>query len=646
VYCFSVSRRNPTFNLRLRIVAVALLPLLLAVGLFAAYFAHRGVGDAEAALELRGRAVARHLAEAVAMDLFANNLVQVKRMLDYESQARDIDTLAITDGATWQLFSGTARALPALDGRAPAEQWRVDTLMYFSHPVLPSPTTEHDPYLDSLAVPLATNYLVLAMSRAPLERIRAQVILAAGGMASLAIFLALILAWRLSGRISQPLQHISQVVGRLADGQLSERAAEVSPGDIGQLERGVNRMAQALEEHQGSLHARVEAATADLRAQKLAAETAMRAKSRFLAAASHDLRQPLHALTLLVAALKENLTEREPRRITEHIEASAAAMENLLNALLDLSKLDAGVIQVHAGCFPLHHVMRTVAKQFTPLALERHIELRVAPCSLSVFSDPLLLERILSNLVSNALRHTAHGRVLIGARRLSADTLRLEVRDTGKGIPPAFQDRIFEEYFQLDNPERARDKGLGLGLAIVARLCKLLDSEVRVHSRPGQGACFSLHLTRCVPAADQVSALPTGVALSLPLTHRLIAYIDDDEAILEAMVALFEPWGAELAVGVDAEQIRAELRAIGRAPDIILSDYRLRENRTGIDAIQLLRDAFGANIPAALLTGDTASDTIQTIRASGLPVLHKPIKPANLRALLSHLLAGPADDIA
>lgn len=640
-----MSRRNPTLNLRLRIVAVALLPLLLAVGLFAAYFAHRSVGEAEAALELRGRDVSRHLAEAVAMDLFANNLPQVKRLLDYESQARDIAALAITDGTTWQLFSGSAPVLPALDGRAPAEHWRVDALMYFSHPVLPSPTTEHDPYLDSLAEPHAAHFLVVAMSRAPLERLRQQVILAAGGMASLAISLALILAWRLSGRISQPLQHITQVVGRLADGQLSERAAEVSPDEIGQLERGVNRMARALEEHQHSLQACVEAATADLRSQKLAAETAMRAKSRFLAAASHDLRQPLHALTLLVAALKENLTGGEPRRLTEHIEASAAAMENLLNALLDLSKLDAGVIQVHATCFPVYHVMRTVANQFAPLALERHIQLKVVPCSLAVFSDRLLLERILSNLVSNALRHTAHGRVLIGARRVSADTLRLEVRDTGKGIPAAFQDRIFEEYFQLDNPERARDKGLGLGLAIVARLSKLLDSEVRVHSRPGHGACFSLRLRRCVPTLNPLDAPPAGVALTLPLTHRLIAFIDDDETILEAMVELFAQWGAELAVGVDAEQIRAELRAIGRAPDIILSDYRLRENHTGIEAIRMLRDAFGANIPAALLTGDTASDTIQTIRASGLPVLHKPIKPAKLRALLSHLLAGPADDI-
>jgi CheY-like chemotaxis protein len=253
----------------------------------------------------------------------------------------------------------------------------------------------------------------------------------------------------------------------------------------------------------------------------------------------------------------------------------------------------------------------------------------------------MLMERILANLVSNALRYTERGRVLIGARRESDKNLRLEVWDTGKGVPAEFQDRIFEEYFQLDNPERHRDKGLGLGLAIVSRLAHLLDGRVSVRSHPGRGSCFRFSVAQCSPAVQQMAAtVPVSPGFALPLEHALVAFIDDDEAILSAMVAVFDHWGVDLAAGVDAEVVRGELESLGRAPDIILCDYRLRDGRTGIEAIRMLREAFGQDIAAALLTGDTAPDTIQAIDASGLQVLHKPLKPAKLRAFLSHLLAG------
>jgi len=259
-----------------------------------------------------------------------------------------------------------------------------------------------------------------------------------------------------------------------------------------------------------------------------------------------------------------------------------------------------------------------------------------------ISGDPAQLRRLTANLVANALRYTEHGRVLIGARRVGDKLIRVEVRDTGKGIPEEFQERIFEEYFQLENPERHRDKGLGLGLAIVSRLANLLGGHVSVRSHPGRGSCFHLQVARCSAAAQRMAAsLPASPGFALPLEHALVAVIDDDEAILEAMAEVFDHWGVGLAAGVDAEQVRDELVALGRAPDIILCDYRLRSGHTGIEAVHLLRQAFGADIAAALLTGDTAPDTIQAIDASGLPVLHKPLKPAKLRAFLSHLLATP-----
>lgn len=633
-----MSSFGQTMSLRLRILAVALMPLLLAVGLLAIYFTQRSANEMEQALDRLGRDSAKHLADTIAFDLISGNLPPAKRFLDYERGFRRIEAAAVTDGVQWMLVSGQARLLPVLTGLPPSVRSSKETMLFFSHPVQLPATAESDPYLDPSIAQQEKYYLVVSLSRSPVELARSQAGLAAFGTALIAILFALLLAWRLSGGVSRPLLGITRTVAQLANGKLTERTPELSPGEIGLLERSVNKMAQALEQNQHNLELKVRDATAELLGQKLAAEAAVKAKSRFLAAASHDLRQPLHALTLLIAALRDAVPDGEAGRLARHIEASATAMESLLNALLDLSKLDAGVVEARPHCFPVSAVFHQLANQFLPVAQARDIRLSFAPSSLWVNSDPILVERILGNLISNALRYTERGGVLIGARRIGRDKLRFEVWDSGIGIPHEYQARIFEEYFQLENPERHRDKGLGLGLAIVSRLVQLLGSRVEVRSQPGRGACFSFQFARCETAPIQ--PIVAAVAnFMLPLENSLVAFIDDDETILAAMVELFDHWNVALAAGEDAEQVRNELQALGRAPDLILCDYRLRDGHTGIEAVQLLRDAFGAQIPGALLTGDTAPETIQEIQAVGLPVLHKPLKPAKLRAFLSHLLA-------
>lgn len=634
-----MSSFRPSLTLRMRILAVALMPLLLAVALFVVYFTHRSANEMEQSLLQLGQHSAKHLADAVAFDLFTGNLPPVKRFLDYERGFNRMQSAGVTDGKQWLLISGAGSTLPTLSGSPLPARWRNGPMLFFSHPVrLPLPE-DSDPYLDAPETPRTDLFLVVSLSRAPVELARSQTSLAASGTGLIAILFALLLAWRLSGGVSRPLLDITQTVAHLTHGNLTKRTPQNSLGEIGLLEQGINRMAQALEENQRNLTLKVREATSELLGQKLAAEAAALAKSRFLATASHDLRQPLHALTLLIAALREEVPHGPAGRLAEHIEASASAMENLLNALLDLSKLDAGAVISRPRCFSVNKLLRQVASQFLPVAEARNIQMSIAACSLSGYSDPALVERILSNLVSNALRYSERGRILIGARRVGQDRLRFEVRDTGKGIAPEFQALIFEEYFQLDNPERHRDKGLGLGLAIVSRLARLLGSRVLVRSESGRGACFSFELARCQAELHETRAEPPQPAFHLPLEQALVAFIDDDEVILSAMVELFDHWNVALAAGEDAEQVRAELLRLGRAPNLILCDYRLRQGRTGIEAIQLLRNAFGSSIPAALLTGDTASDTIRIIQASGLPVLHKPLKPAKLRAFLSHLLA-------
>jgi signal transduction histidine kinase len=624
-------------SLRFRLLVLAILPMLAVVGLFATYFAQHSIAAAERQLQQEGWDMARQLAEAVAFELFSGNLPYVKRLLDFERNARQAVAVGIAEEGHWVLVSGSPLQLPHLAEPATTTVARNGRLQHFTYPVgLPS-STEQDPYLelDRNAGRRAVMFVVL--SREPVQKTRAQVLQAALGMAGLSLLLALALAWRLSMRLSRPLHDITRTVAQLADGSLARRVPEVSSGELGILESGVNRMAAALEENQRDLEQRVQTATRELMAQKEAAEAAVLVKSRFLAATSHDLRQPLHALTLLIAALRERTSEGEARRLVEHIDASASALEGLLNALLDLSKLDAGVVEPHTECFPAQRTLDNLSRQFTPQAREQGLRLRIHGSTCWLQSDPILLERILNNLVSNALRYTDRGGVLVGLRRAPGG-VRFEVRDSGRGIPDAFRERIFEEYFQLENPERHRDKGLGLGLAIVSRLARLLGSGVTLESTAGRGSCFRFPVARCQPQEHAVAAEPA--AFTLPLAGTLVAFIDDDEQILEAMMQVFEQWGVEMAAGGEVEAVREELRELGRAPDLILSDYRLRGGRSGIDAVRLLREAFGETIPAALITGDTAPETIQAIGSSGLALLHKPLKPAKLRAFMSHLRAG------
>jgi len=630
-------------SLRLRVLEVALLPLLLAVGLFASYFTHRTVVAAEEELMDHGVVATSNLSASLAFDLFSGNLASIHKILGNEYRAYEAEAIGIVERGVWLVYSGDAQVLADQNSMQPPAVWEHGHSIYFSRPMQQPSPTDGDPYLAPPGAETRQAYVVVAFNHDHVSEERNQVIIAASGVGILSIMLAMVLAWRIASRVSQPIIDLTRGVSRLADGALAERVVENAAGEIGQLQRSVNRMAQTLEANQQQLQQRVEEATSELMGQKTAAEAAVLSKSRFLAAASHDLRQPLHALSLLVEALKERVRGEEARHLVDNIEASTGAMQNLLNSLLDLSRLEAGVVEARPECLPVMQVLEQIEQQFAPMAAEKGIKLRVHRSKLWIYHDPALLVRIISNLVSNALRYTERGGVLVGFRRVQADWVRLEVRDTGQGIPAQYHDRIFEEYFQLENPERHRDKGLGLGLAIVSRLSQLLGGHVEVRSQTGHGSCFRLGIPRCPAPSTAIQVSAPQPAYTLPLQDALVAVIDDDQAILEAMVAMFDQWGIPLAAGEDAEQVRGDLKELGRTPSVILSDYRLREGRTGIEAIALLRATFGATIPAALLTGDTATDTIASIDASGLPILHKPFKPAKLRAFLAHLMATPVD---
>jgi len=371
----------------------------------------------------------------------------------------------------------------------------------------------------------------------------------------------------------------------------------------------------------------------DLSAQRDAAERANIAKSKFLAAASHDLRQPLHTLTLFTSALNERIKYPEVSKIVGNINASVRALEKLFNALLDISRLDAGVLQPAIRHFWLQDMHRNLVNDYAPAAEGKGLKLECVPCELVVQSDPVLLERILRNFISNAIRYTERGEVRVTCFRQD-DKVRIEVADTGIGVPPEQHREIFSEFYQLGNPERDRTKGLGLGLAIVDRVARLLGHPIQVESTPGEGSRFSVE----VPLGDLRHVVveetaPTDPALN-DLTGLRVMVVDDEISIREGMQSLLQQWGCVVALAGSEEEAVADVRESGFVPEAIIADYRLREERTGVQAIEHLRREFGATIPALIISGDTAAERLREVNAGGNQLVHKPVQPAMLRAFL------------
>lgn len=375
-----------------------------------------------------------------------------------------------------------------------------------------------------------------------------------------------------------------------------------------------------------------------LRMKSEEAEQAVMAKFRVMAAASHDLRQPLHALSLLIDVLRESESEVERKEIFPRIELSLNALRKLFDSLLDMSRLDAKAVKPEYSHFDIAGMLGRLADEFEPKARQRGLQLRVRANQGIVVSDPLLLERILRNLIGNALRYTDSGSVLVAARPRKQDFL-IQVWDTGVGIPRESHDKVFDEFQQLHNPHRNREEGIGLGLAIVKRLCQLLGYPLELRSEPGKGSVFSIRVPRgnAALAARQDDVMPEHGWD--PRGGRVLV-IDDELDILRAMDALLSKWGLEVVTAETLAEGLDKLREAGQAPDLILSDLRLRDSASGIDAIDTLRKVFGTNVPGILITGDTAPGQIRLAADSGYQLLQKPVRPIQLRSVIQQYLAA------
>ena len=418
-----------------------------------------------------------------------------------------------------------------------------------------------------------------------------------------------------------------------------------------------------------SAELRIETRAAE--AARLEAEIANRAKTQFFTAASHDLRQPLHAMGLFAEALRQRVREPagppqgggpqgEARRVNNDAEVaqlvnsineSVDALEGLFSELLDITRIDSGGIEVQPQHFVVGDILRKLRLHFEPSAFEKGLALRLRGGERVLHGDPLLVERILRNLVSNAIRYTNDGSVLVSCRQ-RGDKALLQVWDTGVGIREQERTRIFEEFYQVPNsvavsPEQRR--GLGLGLAIVKRLAALMNAPLTVHSRPGHGTVFGLELPlgqapRVVPAA-----VPGKGPIRLTLAGRLIVIVEDEPAVRAGLEVLLRGWGAEIA---SFDSVAASAAWAGASdpelvkPDLLIVDYRLEEGRNGVDVITALRSRFGVSVPAILVTGSTMTGHEKDAQLHDFHLLIKPVVPNKLRAMIAFKLgvkAGAAD---
>jgi signal transduction histidine kinase len=405
------------------------------------------------------------------------------------------------------------------------------------------------------------------------------------------------------------------------------------------------RAQRALQEANETLEDRVvqrtrelTALNAELAEAKIAAERANEAKTRFLATASHDLVQPMTAARLFISSVDSAELSPSSAPLVEQAETALVAAENLLGGLLDISRLDAGAQDAHLEHFLLAQVVGPLAAEFTVIARDRGLGLRTANCDHAVFSDPHLLRRVLQNFLSNSIRYTRRGRVLLGCRR-QGDTLRIEVWDSGRGIPEEMQKKIFEEFRRLDDYDDDQERGLGLGLAIADRIAGMLGHPLSVRSWPGRGSVFSIS----VPVGDRAAvslARPAAPDLAEDrLVGRRVLCMENEPAVLAGIEALLLSWGCHTVAVRDRESAMSWVRKAEAVPDILLVDYHLDRGESGLELAEEIQELWGSRVPSIVITADHTQGAQTAATARGCQILRKPLKPAALRAVMNSMLA-------
>ncbi len=639
-------------DIRARMLLAALLPVAMVSVLLAVVFLLARFDDMQESYQQRTRSVARQLALASEYGLFSGNQTQLQTVVRGALREPDVRRVAILDGHGQVLATaGEGDGSVALSYGAQEDQvfdakHRLDTL---TQPVFATGIKLDDLYQEATSrpdgMPAQLGQVVVTFSRQGVDARKQSMLLLGGLISTLGLIFGVVLAAGLSRGVIRPILRVTRMIERIGRGDFSAATDTTTdalkPGDLMRdLQENLRQMAERLGHAREDLEQQISAATQALREKKDEAEQATQAKSRFLAAASHDLRQPTHALGMFVSRLAQLPHDAQTRQLIGNLELSVRAMQNLLDGLLDISRLEALAVQVKLAPLALSGLMAQLRHDLTQTAHEKGLQLRICDSAVWVMSDATLLYRILLNLVGNALRYTNHGGVLVACRLVNAGTqVQIQVWDTGIGIAAEHQQDVFKEFYQVGNPARDRNKGLGLGLSIVQRTAGLLSHPLALASRPGVGTRFSLTLPRVAAVTDAAEAVLSGHENKDDLLGADILVIEDDALVRSALVGLLGGWGIRVH---EAQGLAAAQQWIqnGLKPALILSDYRLQDGQNGIEVVQLLRRQLRYAVPACLMSGDTDAKLMGAAQAAGLVLLHKPVRPAKLRNLLRRLLVG------
>ena len=632
-------------------LAVAAIPMLILALLLESYFTYISFSDMDHNLSERAKLIVHQLASSSEYPVFSGNLDLLQRQVGIAFSHKDVKTVIVRDANLNKLASagiavnGNERSyfenVSAVSADSPVVFQEDGDALWLFQPIFATQIN-----LEELGAGNAANVpdkaigsVIVAVSKDRLNHEKVKML--AFNLLSLLLVLltTMLIAMRVSRRITLPVLEMSNAIRGIGKGRLDTHIAGNQVQELDALASGINDMASQLQHDRNTLQQRIDAATRELRLKKEEAEKANFDKSRFLAAASHDLRQPMHALGLFVGELHSRLDTPEQHKIANKVEESVEALSSLLDSLLDISKLDAGIVIPQIQGVEIAPMLKRLQQDFLPIAQRKNISLRVRCVEATVMSDPVLLERILLNLLSNAIRYSPqNGSVLLACRR-RGDELRIEVRDNGIGIPLEEQQNIFREFVQLANSARDRSKGLGLGLAIVERLTRLLKHGLSLRSAPGRGSTFAVNVARMFgvdellaePGLDQVNMMPKHDRLN----DLKVLVVDDDMLVRASTAGILESWGCQVSVAEDIQEFKDSYSEAGF--DLILCDYRLPDG-DGLMLADYLSACCKIQPAFILISGDTAPEILQTVNERGLYLLHKPVRPAKLRSLILFLL--------
>lgn len=630
----SWTHRVKSWGIRERVIFVAVAPAAFIAILLAAYLLFLRYADAEKELVERSQSLIKLIAPAAEYGVFSGNREELHRLVARLAQSPDVRSVTLYDrSGTVLAQAGTPALAPdpvslkeGWSGRGPDEATQV-----FHAKIWRSALPINDPLTWPGVAPAerdSIGSITLEFSRSGILARKREMMVVTLLATLFTLALGSLLALRLSRDVSAPIIGLQQVVESIRRGRLGTRVQPHPANTLRELEDGINEMAAALETGRDHLEDRIAKATAELQQKKEEAERDNVAKSRFLAATSHDLRQPLHALTLFATELS-NKTDQSPLQpLAVRIRSAVDSLGELLDALLDLSRIDLGATRPELASLELDRILQRVVDTHAVSARAKGLDLKLHHTGYWIVSDPLLLYRMVGNLVANAVRYTERGGVLVGARR-AFDHVRIEVWDTGIGIKGEHQHLVFQEFFQMGNPERDSRKGLGLGLALVERLSALLGHPVSLRSLPQRGSVFGITVPRsAAPRRDSLRHEPVIGGFDA----HVLAITTDDE-MWPVLCRQLAAWGCTVD-WIDRKE------GIQTAP-LQLFDLILCDAARQASLACMLRTQEAVDAPPVVVIGEAETGLTDVLPSGRDLRLAKPIQPAKLRALMQHLLAEP-----